>query len=307
MLIICEPIHICMLGKRMKVVKMKIKYWGVRGSIPTPSTGGKETGKYGGNTSCLEVVAEGERYILDAGSGLRMLGQELMKDGYAPGGNGKATILLGHFHWDHIDGFPFFVPAYIAGNSFDIYGPKNGVPENTKSVTEEVFRKQQSEYVFPITIDRMGAEFNFRDLEDGEKLDRKAKVSCIELNHPGGVLSYRIEENGRSFVYASDYEHSDGTDEKLVEWARNADVLVYDGQYTPEEYETYKGRGHSTYERGIDIASAANVATLVLTHHDPTHDDKTLDAILQRAKDYAKTKNKNLQVMLAYEGLEQVL
>ncbi len=322
-----------------------IKFWGVRGSIPTPSTRAFKTDEYGGNTSCVEVTVGAEdKYILDAGSGLRVLGNALMQTEFGKG-KGKAKILLSHVHWDHIQGWPFFVPAYIPGNQFEVYGGKKtdkdkleealqGQPEQAiaseieKAVTENAFKLQQSKYVFPVRLEQMASSIKFYDLSEGCQIENGVKVSYTPLNHPDGVLSYKFEKDGKTFVYATDNEHDGealgepfGTgDERLMKWMRNAELVVYDGQYTPEEYNPARfemkqpskiGWGHSTYEKGIDMALIAGVKKLMLFHHDPSHNDEKLSEIEARAKKYLENKicanglpENELEVSLAYEGME---
>jgi len=314
---------------------MEIKLYGVRGSIPTPAINDFDTRMYGGNTTCLEVIADsGDEYILDAGSGIRVLGNELMKKEFGKG-QGKAKVLLSHIHWDHIHGWPFFVPAYIPGNEFEIYGGRKSdekLEEALKeqgicSITQAAFEKQQSKYVFPIRLNQMPSTIEFYDLDEGYTINNGLRVGYTELNHPDGVYSYKLEEKEKTFIYATDTEH-DGEikgekfgsmDKKLIKWIKGADILYYDGQYAPEEYnpEQYGlkgmpkiGWGHSTYEKGVEIAIEANVKTLVLGHHDPAHDDNYLDNLEKRAQTYMKEKLRELgrveseiEVILAKEGM----
>ncbi|MBU0536572.1 MAG: MBL fold metallo-hydrolase [Nanoarchaeota archaeon] len=300
---------------------MKAKFWGVRGSIPSPSTEGNGffTDKYGGNTSCLEVIANsGDEYIFDAGSGIRMLGNDLIKRGFT--GKGKAKVFLSHLHHDHIQGWPFFMQAYVPGNEFDIYsGARDG------KTIEQVFKDMMADPTFPVSLDQMMAKMNFKDIPKGDVVQNGVTVSYTETAHPNQCFSYKVQEKGedqimRTLVYATDTEH-DGNgklgpnDKKMVEWAKGADVLIYDAQYTPEEYNpadfglpgmSKKGWGHSTYEKAIQIALQAGVKEVVLFHHDPSHDDKKMDKINQLAQQYLSDKGAEdkLKVTVAYEGLE---
>ncbi|MBU0667284.1 MAG: MBL fold metallo-hydrolase [Nanoarchaeota archaeon] len=307
---------------------MQIKLYGVRGSIPAPSTQNNKTNNYGGNTTCLEVKLDNnDEYILDMGSGLRQLGIDLLKTEFSKG-KGHAKIFLSHVHWDHIQGFPFFKPAYIKGNRFDIYGERK-----MERSLEETLAGQQQYPNFPVTLNQMktiGAEMNFHDLEEGETVENGAKTSYIRVNHPDGCFSYKIEEKGKKFIYCTDNEH-DGqtinetyelgpTDKKIIEWTKNADLLYYDAQYTPEEYDPQqhgikgfakKGWGHSTYERGIDIALVAGVKKLILGHHEPEHDDKKIDEITAKANQYLskqlealekEKKEQTIKIIFAKEG-----
>ncbi len=255
---------------------MKLTYYGVRGSIPTP---GPETNKYGGNTSCVAVETEAGLIILDAGTGIRKLGNELLKKEFGKG-KGKAHLFLSHYHWDHIQGLPFFVPAYIKGNELQLYGE-----ERLGKTIEDIVKEQQAAPNFPEDA-RFNATMHYHNLREGDtiELSDKLKVTCARLNHSNGVTAYRIEENSRAIVYATDTEHYSTPDWKLEKLAQGADLLVYDGQYTPEEYPQKQKWGHSTYEEGAKIAKRTGVKELHLFHHDPMHDDAAIDAIVERAQ-----------------------
>lgn len=288
---------------------MIIKFWGVRGSIPTPSvSGGIRTDRYGGNTACVEVMtAKGDEYIIDAGTGLRQLGLDLIKR--AQGSPIQAKVLFSHVHWDHIQGWPFFIPAFIKGNCFRLYGEKK-----VNHSLAEVLKGQQQYPNFPVSLTQMGADIEFLDMEEGTSVCDEIEVGYIRLNHPDSVFSYRIKEDNKTLVYASDTEH-DGhkfnrlfgpTDKKLIDWAVNADILIYDGQYTPEEYEQKKSWGHSTPMKGVEIALEAGVKKLVIFHHDPQHDDAFLDKLHKRTLDYVDERtesNHSLQIEFAKEGM----
>jgi phosphoribosyl 1,2-cyclic phosphodiesterase len=254
---------------------MQITFWGVRGSIPTPGVG---TELVGGNTSCVEVQAGPTRLVFDGGTGLRLLGKKLL--GQLPI---TAHMFFSHVHWDHIQGFPFFEPAFVAGNVFHLYGARK-----LSRTLEETLAGQMDHPNFPVHLSAMGAKMAFRNLAEGEAVDidggkegEPARVTSVSGNHPQGVLAYRVECGGKSAVYATDTEHHEGkVDENLVRIAEGADVLIYDSQYMPEEYDgtagglsSKRGWGHSTYEEGARIARIAGVSRLVLFHHDPGHDD----------------------------------
>ncbi len=261
---------------------MKIKYYGVRGSIPAP---GPETVRYGGNTSCVAVEADNQLIICDAGSGIRKLGLELMAKEYSKG-QGKAHVLISHTHWDHIQGWPFFVPAYIRGNEFDLYGEKR-----LGRTVQDAIDGQQEPPCFPEDA-KFTATLNFHELKEWQPFEiGSAKITPARLNHPNGVFAYRIDHAGKSIVYATDTEHYSAPDLKLIKLAKDADLLIYDGQYTPEEYPQKQRWGHSTYEEGIKIAKTAGVKELHLFHHDPTHSDDTIDQIIERAqREFPRTK-----------------
>ncbi|WP_437714401.1 MBL fold metallo-hydrolase [Sorangium sp. So ce448] len=245
---------------------MEIKFWGVRGSIASP---GPETAAVGGNTSCVEVRCGASRIILDAGTGVRKLGDALLREGPV-----EATVLLSHLHWDHIQGLPFFVPAYLPSSRLSFVGSAHGVGS-----LREVLSTQMAAPSFPVRMDELCAQIAVREARPGEAFDvGEVHVRIAKLNHPGGVLAYRVEHEGRSVVYATDTEHYACVDPALRALADGADVLIYDAQYTPEEYRGDGGRskvgwGHSTYVAGAEIARACGARKLVLFHHDPQRTD----------------------------------
>ena len=260
-----------------KEEKIRIKFWGTRGSVPCP---GPENLKYGGNTACVEVKCGSELIIIDAGTGIRDLGTELLK--HPPV---KASILFSHVHWDHIQGIPFFRPAYVPGNEFRLYGNKNW---DTK--LEYALKCQMQSPNFPVTFEDMnevGARMKYIDIAAGAVFQiGDVNVRSIELHHPDKAFGFRIDYGGRSLVYATDTESLPGPDEELVELASNVDVLIHDAQYTDGEYNGMDGYsrktwGHSTPKAAVAVARAAGVKQLVLFHHDPYHDDAQIDRILQ--------------------------
>jgi phosphoribosyl 1,2-cyclic phosphodiesterase len=277
---------------------MQITFWGVRGSIPTP---GPSTVQIGGNTSCVELRVGRAILIFDGGTGLRLLGKKLLKEMPL-----TAHMFFSHVHWDHIQGFPYFEPAFVAGNVFHLYGGNN-----VSRTLEETLAGQMDHPNFPVHLSAMGARMTFRDLAEGEPVDiddlvgGRVLVTNASGNHPQGVYAFRAEHGGKAFVYATDTEHYDGRiDDKLVKLARDANVFVYDAQYTPEEYAgtagsgaTKKGWGHSTFEEGAKIAKAAGARQLVLFHHDPVQNDAAVREKEKRAK--ALFPN----VLAAHEGL----
>jgi phosphoribosyl 1,2-cyclic phosphodiesterase len=276
---------------------MRITFWGVRGSIPTP---GPDTVEFGGNTSCVEVRAGKAILIFDGGTGLRLLGKKL-----APEMPLEARIFFSHVHWDHIQGFPFFDPAFVAGNSIHLYGGNN-----VSRTLEETLAGQMDHPSFPVHLSEMGAKMTFNDLVEGQVLEIDAgdgssvKLTAGRGNHPNGVWVYRVEHKGHSMVYATDTEHYAVIDPKLVKIAKGVDVLVYDAQYTPEEYAGTAGTGasklgwgHSTFEAAASLAKAAGAKKLVLFHHDPIQNDAAVRDKEKRAKAlFADT-------LAAFEGL----
>lgn len=262
----------------------RIKFWGVRGSIPTP---GPNTARIGGNTSCLEVNADGTLIILDGGTGLRLLGEELVKTGMPL----HTHMFFSHVHWDHIQGFPFFIPIFQRNNEIHIFGGKN-----LEMTLGETLAGQMNFPNFPVTLDTCAAKMHFKQFEDGQELTITdgLTIKGLPLQHPNGCYGYRIEYKGKVFTYCTDTEHSgdeQDPDQNVLELARSADVFVYDAQYTPGEYTgeeggmSKKGWGHSTYVEAAKLANLANVKQLVLFHHDPSHSDDKIEEMEQACKE----------------------
>lgn len=253
-----------------------VRFWGVRGSIPSP---GASTSRYGGNTPCVEIRCGDELLIFDLGSGVRGLGDEYgrARDGL------RASIFLSHYHYDHLQGLPFFTPMFNPKNAFAVYGPtRNGAG------VQQVLEGQMVQPYFPVTAKMVfRAQVDYRSIAEGDEIRiGDAKVTALELNHPGGNLGYRVEYNGKSVVYATDVEHGHALDEKLAEFAKHADLLIYDAMYTEDEYTGRSGPaktgwGHSTWEAAVIAADKARVKTLVLFHHDPTRDDAGVEKVLK--------------------------
>lgn len=294
---------------------MLLRFWGTRGSIATP---GPSTIHYGGNTSCVEVVTDaGKRFIFDCGTGARPLGAYLMAHAPKPI---IANILLSHTHWDHIQGFPFFIPLFVPGNKFLVCGP-----QGANSSLPEVLSGQMEFTYFPVELAQLGAGITYRDLGEGSQEIDGVKITAQFLNHPASALGYRIEADGISLLYLCDHEpywenlwRSDAEPGKLdsilhdgdkrhAAFMQNADVVIHDAQYTPEEYPAKKNWGHSTYSYITQMAAAANVKRLFLTHHDPNHDDAFLRDIETRASSLAASLGSPLKVTCAYEGFEEKL
>lgn len=255
-----------------------VRFWGVRGSIACP---GAPTVRYGGNTSCIEMLVGDHRLIFDGGTGLRELGVSLLR--HMPL---EANLFFTHSHWDHIQGFPFFVPAFVKGNRFNIYGTiaPNG------STIEQRLNDQMLHPNFPVPLQIMGADLKFHDIDIGETVNLgDVVVENALLNHPGESVGYRVSCQGKAAAYITDTEHfPDRLDENVLALARDADVMVYDATYTDAEYNDPKsskiGWGHSTWQEGVKIAKAANVKTLVIFHHDPAHDDDFMDQVAADTK-----------------------
>ena len=250
-----------------------VQFWGVRGSIPTP---GKDTIRYGGNTSCLEMRVAGKRLIFDGGTGLKVLGDSLLAEMPV-----EAYMFFTHYHWDHIQGFPLFTPAFLPGNCFHIYG---AIPPDGESMKKH-FIERILHPNSPVPLKGLQADLRFHELKAGDSMMLDdIKIETGQLNHPNTAMGYRITWNGRSAVYCSDTEHlPDGIDENVLNLAQDADILIYDAMYTDDEYYNPKspkvGWGHSTWQEAIKMAEAAGVKRVVIFHHDPTHSDDFMDQV----------------------------
>lgn len=313
---------------------MEIRFWGVRGSIATPMTGVALSARLrtairlavkagiddeskisefvgtlpwyvrktaGGNTPCVEITAGENLLVLDAGTGFRQLGLDLIKR--SDGNPIVAHILISHSHWDHISGIPFFIPGFNKKNKLIFYVSDPAMVDN--------IRRQQSPEYFPAPL---APAFEFVDIEsDSEFSIGDATVQMIRLNHPGGSIAYRISRNGKTVVYATDSEYKDLTTDALkpfTDFFQDADLLIFDAQYTMIENIEKEDWGHSNVFTGIDLALEANVRNLVFTHHDPTYDDRKLWEIYQKAGAYLELyqpPEKCLNIYLAYEGLKMIL
>jgi phosphoribosyl 1,2-cyclic phosphodiesterase/ActR/RegA family two-component response regulator len=278
-----------------------VRFWGTRGSIATPGGG---TLKYGGNTACTEVRCGEQLLILDAGTGIRPLGVSLLREFQQR--PIKGHIFVGHTHWDHIQGFPFFAPAFIPSNEFAIYS-LHGAEKPLK----KVFRGQMDSDYFPVKLSDMKAQLEFCELESEVQLG-DTRVSYVFLNHPGLAVGFRISFAGRSLVYISDHENyarlapggpsPNPLDLEIGRFAENAEVLISEAQYTEEEYVQRKGWGHSTFLDALERAAQANVKRLVIIHHDPSHDDAFLDGILEFCQKTIVDRNYKFSCQLAQEG-----
>lgn len=254
----------------------KIKFYGTRGSIPICDP---EYQIFGGNTTCIliDLVTECSSRvlgILDAGTGIRKLGKDYVNGKF---GNPKHIFLaFSHFHWDHIQGFPFFAPAYDPNQKITIFAP---MAERPKDYLKQIFEVQMQEKYFPVHLDDMGAQFRFftaKHLDvDFTKLQFD-KFLTNKHNHPGDAYGYRLEAFGKSVTICTDIEHGDELDKRIIEFAKDTDLLVHEAQYTDEELTRHKGWGHSSYSQAIEVAELANAKQLIITHHDPDHDDAFL-------------------------------
>lgn len=252
--------------------RLEIQFWGVRGSMPTAEP---ENLGFGGNTSCVEVrLPDGSVFIIDGGTGLRRLGLHLVREGAS-----RFHFLLTHFHWDHIQGMPFFAPFFNPASHVTIHSSLSG-PE-----LRRVLAGQMTPPYFPIPFEVLTAKIDFVNVRREGIRYGNLLIRPFPLNHPQGATGYRLESEGAVVVHACDSEHGDRElDAVLREYAQDADILIYDAQYTPREYERYKGRGHSTWLEGVRLAAAANVKHLILFHHDPSHDDQFMASMVDEAR-----------------------
>ena len=283
----------------------KVKFWGVRGSIPTP---GPSTVFFGGNTACVELRVDGELIILDAGSGIRPLGQALAQEFGARPMN--ITVLVTHTHWDHIQGFPFFLPAYNAKNKVRILGY-----EGARDGLAATLAGQMESPYFPIALKQMPGNILIEELKDMAFQIGPARVEACFVNHPGICVGYRIFSDSGSVVYLPDNEsfneHTASAhggelprtiEEKLAEFVQDADVLITDAQYTAEEYKSHVGWGHGCVDDVVRFAIAARVKRLFLFHHDPEHDDRAISSMLMHARDMATAAGSSIRIDAAREG-----
>ncbi len=310
-----------------------IKFYGARGSIPTPMTNSEYSNKlieilklansndindensiqdfisalpfylqksYGGNTACVYLNLDGTHVILDMGSGVRNLGLDLITKDFGVRSD-ELFIFLSHTHWDHIQGLPFFIPAFLEGNRLNFY---SGV-----SKLKDRMEMQQYAQFFPISLNEMGAEFKFHEMEMHKSYQvTNFKVSSMRLNHPNGSYAYKICYKNKSIIYATDTEFNDQSInfiKESVDFFKNADILIFDTQYTSKESFEKLHWGHSSANTAIDVAVKSNVKKLILFHHEPNYNDKKLYEIYKEVIQYHNTVSKKLELAIqpAYEGL----
>jgi phosphoribosyl 1,2-cyclic phosphodiesterase len=254
--------------------RLAVKFLGVRGSIPTPTP---ENLGFGGNTTCLEVRSgQGDVLVIDAGSGARKLGSALAQEF---GGSMNLPLLFTHFHWDHIQGLPFFAPLFDPTNCVTFHSPKPA------GETREILAGQMRQPYYPIALDDFSAQCAFVEIDWQPMKIGGITIHPFPLNHPQGACGYRMESGGAVIVHASDLEHGDPRlDSILRDHAQGADVLIYDAQYSPEEYESKRGWGHSTWLEAARVARDAQVKQLILFHHDPAHDDAEIQHFVDQAR-----------------------
>jgi CheY-like chemotaxis protein/phosphoribosyl 1,2-cyclic phosphodiesterase len=291
---------------------MRIRFWGTRGSLAKP---GPTTLRYGGNTPCVEVrTHDGTLIVLDCGTGAHGLGLALMASGERPL---RGHLMLTHTHWDHIQGFPFFAPLFVAGNEWDIYAP-GGLGRHLETTLAG-----QMEYTyFPVTLAQLGATTRYHDLVEGSFAIGDISIATQYLNHPALALGYRVAVGGASLVYSVDHEPhapapcggsgstqpppdarpAHAEDRRHVDFLAGADLVIHDAQYTIEEYPQKEGWGHSPAEWVVDYAVAARAKRLALFHHDPLRTDEALDRLVQVCRERVARVGSELEVFAAAEG-----
>jgi phosphoribosyl 1,2-cyclic phosphodiesterase len=255
---------------------MFVKFYGTRGSVPVCSPHFQH---YGGNTTCIQIRDKRTNNIaiLDAGTGIRELGKDLIKSGHT---QDEIFIAFTHFHWDHIQGFPFFEPAFNQKQKINLLALGWG---ERITCLKDIFKTQMQKEFFPVQLEKMGAKFNFMLHKETERVfttkatnSKPVVVKTNKHNHPGGAYGYRIELDKKVMVFCTDIEHGNSIDNNVVRFAEGADLLIHDAQFTADELKKRRGWGHSSFNQAIDVAERANVKTLALTHHDPDHDDEFL-------------------------------
>jgi len=305
--------------------QMRVRFWGVRGSLPVP---GRKTERYGGNTSCVERRSQaGTRVIIDAGTGIRRLGQELMREEFE-GGRGTAHLLISHTHWDHIQGLPFFAPLHQAGNNLYVYARRRDDLH-----LRAVFASQTGDPYFPTSIEEAKADISFRELADSAEFEiGDVTVACARLNHPYVATAYRLSVDGASVAYVSDTapfsdilfenqfiprpplgrmplgesdraklrEMRDG----VIRLCEGADLVIYDTMFTPDDYEKFPHYGHSRPRDALDVCRVAGARRLVLFHHAPERSDSEVDAILDATRAEAQRSRLSFGLDAAFEGLD---
>lgn len=280
----------------------RVTFWGVRGSIPTP---GPSTIRYGGNTPCVSLERDGSSMVvLDAGSGLRVLGHELMQRESPPS---RVELLLTHTHWDHIQGIPFFKPLSVPGVEVRVWGaPQDGIP------IDNILRRQMEPMVFPVPLRAFAAEIEVHDLAPGRFEIDGYDVEAMRLRHPGVTLGFILSKrnDGRKLAYLTDNELGEGGNypvgadwrAEVVRSLRDVDVLVHDAMYAEHMIEARSGWGHSTPKQAAELALEAGARRLVLFHHEPEHDDDAVDRQVEAAREHVSKLGGTLEVDAAVEG-----
>jgi len=278
-----------------------LRCWGTRGSIPSP---GAHTARYGGNTTCFEVRSGDQRLVFDAGSGIRLMGLDLLQNG-----GHCHHIFLTHFHWDHIQGFPFFAPLYQPEIDLKIVGPKQRNID-----VRSLFAGQMGPIYFPVPFSVVSASMSFGHLNEGSLEVDGATLQTLRVKHPSYVVGYRIEVGGKTICFIPDnelagdmYDVEEGWRDRLLDFIRGADLLIHDSMYTEEEYPNHVGWGHSTFRQSLRLAEEGEVKRLFFFHHDPERSDQEIDEIVSRVRDEAMARGCNIEMEAAAEGLDYKL
>ena len=281
--------------------KISLTFWGTRGSIPSP---GKDKSKYGGNTSCIELnLSNDQIIILDGGTGIRELGNTLeMRNGKV-----RASFLLSHYHWDHIQGLPFFAPAYSPDNTFTIYGANH-----PQFPLGNVLSSQMESIHFPVKASSLAAEISFKELSAGVSRCGDMELHILRANHPGTTFSYSFDFDGHKLVYMTDNEllpdtaqaqsHIDYRRDSFIRFIHGADILIHDAQYSEAEYAAKKGWGHSHWKEALILAAESDVKQLILFHHDPNHSDTLIDTIVEEGTALLQQIRSSTRCSAAMEG-----
>jgi len=288
--------------------KMLITFWGTRGSISTP---GRTTEKYGGNTPCVTIENQGMRVVLDAGTGIRNLGIEWVREAEAVRQPLEVHLFLSHTHWDHIQGLPFFQPAYLKDTKVTIYGS----PKKERFLASVLKRQMDSEY-FPVSMSALTADIRIQEMSEENLHLGPMRIEWEEQGfHPGGSVRYRFSAHGKKVVYATDVEldllfggdhrtkEKEAAAQDYLRFVQGADLLIADGMFSEEEYPARLGWGHASIPAVIDAASRADVKQLAVFHHDPQHSDKVLDDLWARYRSRYLAGLPRMDLFWAREGL----
>lgn len=279
-----------------------IRFWGTRGSVPSP---GRSKTRYGGNTACVEISLPNRRLIiLDGGTGIRELGNDLIRRKK----HINASILLSHYHWDHIQGLPFFAPAYRRSHALTVCGCRQA-----QFPLEKIFSSQMESIHFPVKASSLAADISFRELTPSTNSLDGADCAVMRANHPGMTFSYALTFDDRKIVYMTDNEllpvvrrarsHIPYDRDDFIRFTRGADALIHDAQYSDREYRSKKGWGHSPWKEAVKLGVESGVRHLILFHHDPDHADSTIDAQVRECRDMIRTMAVNMKCSAAQEGM----
>jgi len=281
---------------------LKLRFWGTRGSIPSP---GKNTVKYGGNTTCVELMLDdGTMVVFDAGTGIRQLGNKIIQNH----SNGTIHLFMTHSHWDHIQGFPFFLPAYSEDVEIKIFGCRPAFEK-----LKEIMSNQMESSYFPVKFSQLRAKIEFQEIARQEHWIHDAQFSFIRNNHPGAAYGFKVRQNNKVLVFITDNElfptrNSANTSwQQFVDFCRDADLLIHDAHYLQEEMVATAGYGHSSYEDAFQLGKNASVKKLVFFHHDPDRKDEEIEAIVKQYRTKRDKLRINMKLDAAREGLSYII